>query len=139
LKKTSFARIKPVIEIPQLLEMQRASYREFLQDEVPVKERKVQGLQASFADIYPIINADESLALEFVQYNLGTPKYTIEEAIDKDATFAAPLKAVMRLVHRQPSGKPKVLTEQEVYLCELPLMIETVSFVINGAERVVVS
>ena len=61
MKKTSFARIKPVIEIPQLLEMQRASYREFLQDEVPVKERKVQGLQASFADIFPIISTDESL------------------------------------------------------------------------------
>ena len=139
MKKTSFARIKPVIEIPQLLEMQRTSYREFLQTEVSVKERKVQGIQASFMDIFPIINADESLALEFVQYNLGTPKYTIEEAIDKDATYAAPLKAVLRLVHRQPSGKPKVLTEQEVYLCELPLMTETASFVINGAERVVVS
>ncbi|MCG3204266.1 MAG: DNA-directed RNA polymerase subunit beta [Elusimicrobia bacterium] len=139
MKKTSFARIRPVIDIPQLLEMQRASYREFLQIDVPVKERKVQGIQASFMDIFPIINSDESLALEFVQYNLGTPKYTIEEAIDKDGTYATPLKAVLRLVHRQPSGKPKVLTEQEVYLCELPLMTDTASFIINGAERVVVS
>lgn len=139
MKKTSFARINPVIEIPQLLEMQLASYRDFLQAEVPAKERKVQGIQAAFMDVYPIVNADESLALEFVQYVLGAPKYTIDEAIDKDASFSAPLKAVLRLVHRQPSGKPKVLTEQEVYLCELPLMTNTASFVINGAERVVVS
>ena len=139
LKKTSFARIKPVIDLPQLLEMQRSSYRDFLQVDVPIKERKIQGVQAAFMDIFPIINADESLALEFVNFNLGTPKYTLEESIDKDATFSAPLKAVLRLVHRQPSGKPKVLTEQEVYLCELPLMTDTASFVINGAERVVVS
>ncbi len=119
--------------------MQRASYREFLQEEIPVKERKIQGLQAAFLDVFPIINADESLALELVEYRLGTPKHTIEEAIDKDASYSAPLKALLRLVHRQPSGKPKVLTEQEVYLCELPLMTETASFVINGAERVVVS
>ncbi len=139
MKKTSFARINAVMELPQLLEMQRASYRDFLQSDVTVKERKIQGLQASFGDVFPITNADDTLMMEFVQFNLGTPKYTIEESIDKDATFAAPLKAVMRLVHKQPSGKPKVLTEQEVYLCELPLMTETASFVINGAERVVVS
>ncbi len=139
MKKKSFARISPVIDLPQLLEMQRGSYRDFLQSDVPVKERKIQGLQAAFMDVFPIINSDESLALEFVNYNLGTPKYTIEEAIDKDASFSAPLKAVLRLVHKQPSGKPKVLTEQEVYLCDLPLMTETASFVINGAERVIVS
>jgi len=139
LKKKSFARITPVIDLPPLLEMQRGSYRDFLQSDVPLKERKIQGLQAAFMDVYPIINSDESLALEFVNYNLGTPKHTIEEAIDKDGSFSAPLKAVLRLVHRQPSGKPKVLTEQEVYLCDLPLMTETASFVINGAERVVVS
>jgi DNA-directed RNA polymerase subunit beta len=139
LKKTSFARISPVIEIPQLLEMQLASYREFLQSDVPSKERKVQGIQACFMDIYPVINGDESLALEFVEYILGEPKYTVDEAIERDASYSAPLKAVLRLVHRQPSGKPKVLTEQEVYLCDLPLMTDTASFVINGAERVVVS
>lgn len=139
MKKISFARIKAVIGIPQLLEMQRGSYRDFLQEDVPVKERKIQGLQAAFMDVFPIINADESLALELIEFRLGTPKYTIEEAIEKDATYSAPLKALLRLVHRQPSGKPKVLTEQEVYLCELPLMTETASFVINGAERVVVS
>ncbi|MBV9079494.1 MAG: DNA-directed RNA polymerase subunit beta, partial [Elusimicrobia bacterium] len=139
MKKKSFARISPVIDLPPLLEMQQGSYRDFLQSDIPVKERKIQGLQAAFMDVYPIINSDESLALEFVNYNLGTPKYTIEEAIDKDASFSAPLKAVLRLVHRQPSGKPKVLTEQEVYLCDLPLMTETASFIINGAERVIVS
>lgn len=125
--------------MPSLLEMQQGSYREFLQEDVPVKERKIQGLQAAFMDVFPIVNADDSLMLEFVSFVLGTPKYTIEEALEKDATYAAPLKAIMRLVHKQPSGKPKVLTEQEVYLCDLPLMTPTASFIINGAERVVVS
>ncbi len=119
--------------------MQCSSYGEFLQSEVSAKERKVQGLQAAFMDVFPVTNADESLTLEFVQYTLGQPKFSIEEAIDKDSSYSSPLKAVLRLVHNQPSGKPKVLTEQEVYLCELPLMSETASFVINGAERVVVS
>ncbi|MCB4756819.1 MAG: DNA-directed RNA polymerase subunit beta [Elusimicrobia bacterium] len=139
MKKISFARIKPVIDFPSLLDMQRKSYLEFLQVEVDPKERKVQGLQAAFMDIFPLTNADESLTLEFVKFTLGPPKHTMEEALDKDATYSSPLKAVLRLVHNQPSGKPKVLTEQEVYLCELPLMTDTASFVINGAERVVVS
>jgi hypothetical protein len=88
INKVNFARIPSIIPLPELLEMQRTSYREFLQSDVPVKERKISGLQASFADIFPIINGDESLALEFVQYNLGTPKYTIEEAIDKEISRA---------------------------------------------------
>jgi len=139
LKKISFARIEPVIGLPPLLEMQRSSYADFLQTEVPPKERKIQGLQAAFLDVFPIHSADESLTLELVQYNLGSPKFTVQEAIDKDATYGCPLKAVLRLIHTQPSGKPKILTEQEVYLCDVPLMTESASFVINGAERVVVS
>ena len=132
MKKVSFNRINSVINLPPLLEMQRASYREFLQEDIPLKERKVQGLQTAFMDIFPIINSDESLSLEFVHYSLGNAKYTLEEALEKDATYSAPLKALMRLVHKQPSGRPKVLTEQEVYLCDLPLMTDTASFIING-------
>ncbi len=139
MKKISFARIEPVIGLPPLLEMQRSSYIDFLQAEVSPKERKIQGLQAAFLDVFPIHSADDTLLLELVQYNLGTPKHTIQEALDKDGTYGCPLKAVLRLVHIQPSGKPKVLTEQEVYLCDVPLMTESASFIINGAERVVVS
>ena len=139
MKKISFARINPVINLPPLLEMQKSSYSEFLQPNVPAKERKLQGLQAAFGDIFPIHSSDETLTMELVQYNLGEPKYTIGEAIDRDATYSVPLKVVLRLVHTLPSGKPKVLTEQEVYLCDIPLISDTASFVINGAERVVVS
>lgn len=139
MKKISFARINPVIGLPPLLEMQRASYRDFLQEDVAPKERKVQGLQASFSDIFPIHSSDETLMLELVQYNLGNPKHTVQEAIDKDQSYSSSLKALLRLIHKQPSGKPKVLTEQEVFLCDIPLMTENASFVINGAERVIVS
>jgi len=139
MKKTSFARIDPVIELPQLLEMQTRSYEEFLQLEAKPEERKIQGLQAAFLDVLPITNTDETLQLEFMHYSLGEPRYTIEEAISKDASYSAQLRAWLRLVQKQPGGKPKVLTEQEVYLCDLPLMTPRATFVINGVERVVVS
>jgi DNA-directed RNA polymerase subunit beta len=139
MKKNSFARINPVIELPQLLEMQTRSYEEFLQADVPVEERKIQGLQAAFMDIFPVTSADETLSLEFMHYTLGEPRYTIEEAISKDSSYSAQLRGWLRLVQKQPGGKPKVLTEQEVYLADLPLMTKTATFVINGVERVVVS
>ena len=125
MKKVNFARIKPVIHLPSLLEMQLNSYREFLQETVSPKERKLIGLQAAFNDVFPIISTDETLSLELVQYTLGTPKYTLNESREKDATYAAPLKALLRLIYKQPSGRPKVLTEQEVFLCDLPLMSDT--------------
>jgi DNA-directed RNA polymerase subunit beta len=139
MKKTSFARINPVIELPPLLEMQTRSYEEFLQAETPTSERKIQGIQAAFEDVYPIASADESLQVEFMHYTLAEPRYTIEEALTKDATYSAQLKAWLRLVQKQPGGKPKVLTEQEVYMCDLPLMTPNATFIINGVERVVVS
>jgi DNA-directed RNA polymerase subunit beta len=139
MKKTSFARINPVIELPPLLEMQTRSYEEFLQQETPLSERKVQGVQAAFEDVFPITSADESLQIEFMHYTLSEPRYTIEEALSKDATYSTHLKAWLRLVQKQPGGKPKVLTEQEVYVCDLPLMTPNATFIINGVERVVVS
>jgi len=139
MKKTSFARINPVIELPPLLEMQTRSYEEFLQADVPVAERTIQGLQAAFEDVFPIASADESLQVEFMHYTLSEPRYTMEEALSKDANYATHLKAWLRLVQKQPGGKPKVLTEQEVYICDLPLMTPNATFIINGVERVVVS
>jgi DNA-directed RNA polymerase subunit beta len=78
MKKTSFARINPVIELPQLLEMQIRSYEEFLQLDAKPEERKIQGLQAAFLDVWPVSSADETLQLEFMHYTLGEPRYTIE-------------------------------------------------------------
>jgi len=139
MKKTSFARIKPAIDLPPLLEMQTISYEEFLQGDVSPSERKIQGLQAAFMDVFPITSSDEVLSIEFMNYNLGEPRYTVEESLSKDANYSSQLKAWLRLVQKQPGGKPKVLTEQEVYFCDLPLMTKPATFVINGVERVVVS
>jgi DNA-directed RNA polymerase subunit beta len=90
-------------------------------------------------DVFPITSTDEVLSIEFMHYTLGEPRYTVEECLTKDANYAAQLRAWLRLVQKQPGGKPKVLTEQEVYFCDLPLMTEPATFIMNGVERVVVS
>ncbi len=139
INKVNFARIPSIIPLPELLEMQRKSYEEFLQADTDPEKRKMQGLQAALLDVFPIVNTDETLELQFSHYEIGEPKYSIDEAISKDATFAAPIKAHIRLVEKKEGGKIKQVAEQEVFLCEAPLMTETATFVINGAERVVVS
>lgn len=102
--------------------------------------RKLLGLQAAFLDVFPIESADGSMVLDFVRYEFGQSRYTTpEEAQDHDSTWSRPLKAILRLSSRQPSGKLKQIVEQEVVLCEIPIMTQTASFIINGAERVVVS
>src|ERR1700759_2463280 len=119
--------------------MQKSSMAEFLQSEVSPEKRKIQGLQAAFMDVFPISNNDESLTLEFVAYDLGEPRYTVDEALSKDAIFSAPLKATFRILQREEGGKVKQIAEQDVYICDIPLMTENATFIINGAERVVVS
>src|ERR1051326_6301858 len=104
MKNQSFARISPPIDLPPLLEMQTRSYEEFLQMDVRPEERKIQGLQAAFLDVFPISSADETLQLEFMHYTLGEPRYTVEEALSKDASFSAQLRVWLRLVQKQPSG-----------------------------------
>ncbi len=137
--KTNFARIPSIIPIPELLDMQKKSFMDFLQENVSTEKRKIQGLLATLLDVFPMTNADDTLELQFLGYELGEPKYTIEEAISKDATYSAPLKIMIRLVEKKEGGKIKQVAEQDVFLCEVPLMTETATFVINGAERVVVS
>ncbi|MFH1574190.1 MAG: DNA-directed RNA polymerase subunit beta, partial [Acidobacteriota bacterium] len=140
MNQINFAKIQYVQPLPYLLEMQKRSFKDFLQLETPAVQRKLQGLQAVFMDVFPIESSDGSMVLEFVKYTLDNPRYgTVEEASAKDATFSAPVKALLRLSSRQPSGKLKQIIEQEVVLCDLPLMTENASFIINGAERVVVS
>ncbi len=128
------------MELPDLLEMQKKSFRDFLQLGVEPDQRKLMGLQASFQDVFPIESSDGSMVLDFVRYELAPARYeTPEEARAHDATLARRLTAILRLSSRQPSGKLKQILEQDVVLCEVPMMTETASFVINGAERVVVS
>jgi DNA-directed RNA polymerase subunit beta len=138
-------------EIPNLLDVQIESYRAFLQADVPWQERKHEGLQEVFESVFPISDPNDSFRLEFLYYSIGEPKYSVEECQERDLTFSGPLKARLRLVIREEvDGEPrekgekrekrdKEITESEVYLGELPLITEKGTFIINGAERVIVS
>jgi DNA-directed RNA polymerase beta subunit len=140
MKQVKFGKIPQAMEMPDLLEMQTNSFRDFMQLGVEPEERKLVGLQAAFLDVFPIESADGSMVLDFVRYEFSAPRYaTPEEAQDHDSSWSRPLKAILRLSSRQPSGKLKQIVEQEVVLCEIPIMTDTASFIINGAERVVVS
>jgi DNA-directed RNA polymerase subunit beta len=133
IKRKSFARIREVYDLPNLLEVQLEAYREFLQMGISLQERKRQGLQEVFEEIFPIENASRSIKLEFLSYSLGKPRYNISESKRRAITYAAPLKVKFRLI------TPQETKEQDAYFGEIPLMTETGTFIINGDERVVVS
>ena len=139
MNKVNFGQIGAPIDPPLLLKMQKDSFAEFLQKDVVPEKRKFQGLEGAFKDIFPLTNSDGSLVLEYVSYSFGDPKYSVEESIARDATYALPLKVKLRLMHKKEDGKEKELSEQEVYFGDVPLMTDTATFIINGAERVVVS
>ena len=124
-ERRSFARISEVLELPNLIEIQTDSYQWFLDE----------GLREMFEDILPIDDFNGNLSLEFVDYELKTPKYTVEEARAHDANYSAPLHVVLRLMNRE-TGE---LKSQEVFFGDFPLMTEQGTFIINGAERVIVS
>jgi DNA-directed RNA polymerase subunit beta len=121
------------MDLPNLVEIQIKSYEEFLQSGRSNRRRKSQGLEAAFADCFPIESFDGTCRLEYQGYSLGKPKYSIPECQKRGMTYAAPLKVKLRLVRKG------IAKEQEVYIGELPLMTETGTFIINGAERVIVS
>ena len=142
--RKSFAKIKAVIDMPDLIETQQRSYKEFLQSDVLPSQRKMMGLQEAFSSIFPIKGRDNS-TLEFVCFSLGRPKYDMMECIDRGMTYSAPLRIKVRLVVRG-GGKEKEepseiidIREEDIYLGEIPLMTDRGTFIINGAERVVVS
>ncbi|MDA8144583.1 MAG: DNA-directed RNA polymerase subunit beta, partial [Thermaerobacter sp.] len=120
-----FSRIREVLDIPNLIEIQETSYQWFLH----------KGLREMFRDISPIQDFTGNLVLEFVDYQLGEPKYSVEECKERDVTYAAPLKVRVRLINKE-TGEVK---EQEVFMGDFPLMTEQGTFIINGAERVIVS
>lgn len=124
-QRRSFARIKEVLELPNLIEIQTASYEWFLEE----------GLREMFRDISPIEDFTGNLSLEFVDYTLGEPKYEVDECKERDVTYAAPLRVKVRL-HNKETDEVK---EQDVFMGDFPLMTEVGTFVINGAERVIVS
>lgn len=133
LERRYFGRIHEPIEPPNLIEMQVQSYEEFLQQGVPPSKRKMTGLQAVFREIFPIDSYDGKFTLDFVTYEVGDPKLTALQAMREGETFSAPLYVTFSLTDE--SGTK----EERVYMGELPLMTRRGTFVINGAERVVVS
>ena len=143
--RKSFGSMKVPVEVPNLINLQKDSYEKFLQKDVPSDKRKNIGLQAIFKSVFPISDYNNTLSLEFVEYNLSHPKYDIRECMQKRGmTYASPLRVTLRLVIFEPEeeGKAKSIRdvkEQEVYLSDIPLMTDHASFIINGTERVVVS
>ena len=132
------------MDLPDLIEIQTRSYGDFLQWDTPPDERKIVGLQEVFGDVFPIASPDGMTRLEFVHYSFTPPKYTISECQQRGLTYAASLKALLRLVRfEEVSGsnetRVRSMLEQEVFLGELPLMTPTGTFIINGAERIIVS
>ena len=139
-ERVSFARIPSVIETPDLLNVQIDSFSNFLQADVPPHRRKKLGLQQVFEMNFPIMDARENFLLEFLEYYVEKPKYSVVECQERGLTFAVPLKAKLRLSAKKEGGKDFTDTiEQEVYLGNLPAMTYRGTFIINGAERVVVS
>jgi DNA-directed RNA polymerase subunit beta len=140
--RRSFGKIKKIIEIPNLIEIQKRSYQDFLQADVTPEERKDEGLQAVFKSVFPIKDFNETASLEFVAYELGQPKYDVEECHQRGMTYAAPLKVKIQLVIWDvESGRRSIknVKEQEVYFGEIPLMTPNGTFMVNGTERVIVS
>ena len=138
-KRLSFAAIKSLTDYPDFLELQLKSFRDFFQLDNPPEKRVQEGLYKVFMDNFPIEDARGNFVLEFVDYTLDTPKYTPEECIGRGVTYAVPLKAKLRLLQKDDANEDFATIEQEVFLGNIPYMTPKGSFIINGAERVVVS
>jgi len=137
--RKNFARIRPVIDYPDLLAVQVQSFRDFFSLDTSAEARMEEGLYQVFAENFPIADSRENFVLEFVDYLLEPPKYSVDESIDRGLTYAVPLKAKLRLICNDPDHEEFETIEQEVFLGNIPYMTDKGSFVINGAERVIVS
>ncbi|MDE6794564.1 MAG: DNA-directed RNA polymerase subunit beta, partial [Muribaculaceae bacterium] len=137
--RVNFASIKNPLPFPDFLEVQLKSFKDFLQLDVPPEERKNQGLYKVFAENFPIADTRNNFVLEFLDYYIDPPRYTIDECLERGLTYSVPLKAKLKLYCTDPDHEDFDTTIQDVYLGPIPYMTEQGTFVINGAERVVVS
>src|SRR5262245_56576013 len=142
--RKSFAKIQKIIDIPNLINIQKQSYEKFLQADTAPDKREDLGLQGVFKSVFPIRDFNETSSLEFVSYHLEKPKYDVDECHQRGMTYSAPIKVVVRLVvwdKDEETGAQSIrdVKEQEVYFGEIPLMTQNGTFIINGTERVVVS
>ena len=139
-----FGKIPEVAKMPNLIEVQKASYDQFLMVDEPKGGRKDEGLQAVFKSVFPITDFSGASMLEFVRYEFDPPKFDVEECRQRDLTYAAPLKVTLRLIvfdidEDTGSKDIKDIKEQDVYMGDMPLMTENGTFIVNGTERVIVS
>ncbi len=149
--RKNLGRIKKILDIPNLLDIQTKSYEKFLQWDVDPGARANIGLQGAFKSVFPISDFSGKCSLEFVSYKIGEPRYDVKECLQKGMTYAAPLKIVARLVvfdtekapeqKRVPGETRQIrdVKEQEIFFGEIPLMTDTGTFIVNGTERVIVS
>src|SRR5512142_2764054 len=138
-----FTKLEAGMPMPNMLDVQLRAFEALLQTDAAAAEREDVGLERVFNEVFPISDVNDKFSLEFVSYVLGEPKYSVEECIERDMTFAAPLKATLRLVVWEDvedgERRPKDIIEKEVYLGDLPLLTDLGTFIINGSERVIVS
>jgi len=142
MKEISFAKLDKGMIMPHLLDIQTRAFEALLQRDAALQNREDIGLERVFKDLFPITDVHENFSLEFKSYSLGEPKYSVAECIERDMTYSAPLKATLQLVifeETEAGKRPKNIIEKEVYLGELPRITPLGTFVINGAERVIVS
>jgi len=138
--RISFGSTTPVIEVPDLLAIQKETFEDFVQHNIAPDERKNKGLQAVFTSNFPIFDNKENYRLDYINYSIEQPRFTVVECMERGLTYSAPLKGKLRLSTKDPDTEEFVNTvEQEVYLGNVPFMTDKGTFVINGAERVVVS
>ena len=142
--RKSFGRIGDTVAMPNLIEVQKSSYEQFLMKDMPANERPATGMQAVFKSVFPIRDFAERSVLEFVSYEFEPPKFDTEECVQRDKTYAAPLKVKMRLIvfdvdEETGARSVKDIKEQDVYMGDIPLMTDKGTFIINGTQRVIVS
>ncbi|MCX6222244.1 MAG: DNA-directed RNA polymerase subunit beta, partial [Bacteroidia bacterium] len=138
-QRISFASTRSKFEYPDFLEVQIQSFKEFFQLGTSPEDRKIEGLFKVFQENFPISDTRNNFVLEFIDYQVDPPRYSIEECIERGLTFSVPLKAKLKLFCTDPEHEDFDTVVQDVYLGTVPYMTQTGSFVINGAERVVVS
>ena len=140
--RKDFSKIPRILDIPNLIEIQKESFERFLQTRIEPEKREPVGLQAVFQSVFPIRDFNDTASLEFVGYVLEEPKYDVQECLQRGMTYAAPFKVTIRLVAWDESGGSQTIRdvkEQEVYFGEIPIMTDNGTFIINGTERVIVS
>ena len=142
--RKDYSRIGKIVDIPNLIDIQKKSYQQFLQLGVKPEARSDIGLQSVFKSVFPIKDYSSMASLDFVNYILEDPKYSVEECQQRGMTYASPIKITVRLIvwdKDQATGAQTIrdVKEQEIYFGEVPLMTDNGTFIINGTERVIVS